>query len=88
MSHHTEAGDARGRVTGPPRAGVADRERRDGRGSVLDPIPQLDVIACDGCGRCFATEDGSGMLAVLEGPCPDCGGRFELLDTSVRPGEL
>lgn len=55
---------------------------------VLDPTPRLDVIACDGCGRCFATEDGAGMLAVLKGPCPDCGGHFELLDPPVHSGEL
>ena len=40
----------------------------------------LDLIACNGCGRCFATEDGPGMLAVIKGACPDCGGRFELLE--------
>ena len=63
------------------------RERRDG-GGVLDRTLRLDVIACDGCGRCFATEDGAGMLAMIKGPCPDCGGHFELLDTPVHPGEL
>ena len=83
MSHHTETGGDQRRDTG-----LADRERREDRAGVLDRAPRLDVIACDGCGRCFATEDGEGMLAVLKGPCPDCGGRFELLDTSVRPGEL
>jgi len=40
----------------------------------------LDVIACSGCGRRFATEDGPGMIAVIKGPCPDCGGRFELVE--------
>ncbi len=39
----------------------------------------LDVIACDGCGRHFATTDGPGMIAAIKGPCPDCGGRFELI---------
>jgi hypothetical protein len=39
----------------------------------------LEVIACDGCGRRFATADGPGMIAAIKGPCPDCGGRFELL---------
>jgi hypothetical protein len=38
----------------------------------------LDVIACDACGRSFATQDGAGMLAAIKGPCPDCGGRFRL----------
>jgi rRNA maturation endonuclease Nob1 len=38
----------------------------------------LDVIACDGCGRHFATTDGPGMIAAIKGPCPDCGGRFKL----------
>jgi hypothetical protein len=43
----------------------------------------LDVIACDTCGRSFATQDGPGMLAVIKGPCPDCGGRFQL--TEIAP---
>lgn len=60
---------------------------RDDHG-VLAPVPRLDVIACDGCGRCFATADGPGMLTSIKGPCPDCGGRFEMLRTPVRPGEL
>lgn len=38
----------------------------------------LDVIACDACGRHFATTDGPGMIAAIKGPCPDCGGRFKL----------
>jgi DNA-directed RNA polymerase subunit RPC12/RpoP len=37
---------------------------------------RLDLIACDGCGRRFATDDGAGMIAAIKGPCPDCGGRF------------
>jgi hypothetical protein len=39
----------------------------------------LDLIACDGCGRRFATDDGPGMIAAIKGPCPDCGGRFEMV---------
>jgi hypothetical protein len=62
-------------------------ERADDRG-VIYPVPCLDVIACDGCKRCFATADGPGMLVSIKGPCPDCGGRFELLDGPVHPGEL
>jgi hypothetical protein len=46
---------------------------------VRDPSRPLDLIACDDCGRNFATLDGPGMLAVIKGPCPDCGGRFELV---------
>jgi rRNA maturation endonuclease Nob1 len=38
----------------------------------------LEVIRCDGCGRSFATEDGPGMIAVIKGSCPDCGGTFRL----------
>lgn len=41
-------------------------------------LVDLDLIACDGCGRTFATEDGPGMIAAIVGPCPDCGGRFQL----------
>lgn len=39
---------------------------------------RLDLIACDDCGRSFATADGAAMLAAIKGPCPDCGGRFQL----------
>ncbi len=39
---------------------------------------RFDLIACDGCGRCFTTLDGPGMIAAIKGACPDCGGRFEL----------
>jgi hypothetical protein len=46
--------------------------------------PELDRIACAGCGRMFATVDGPGMLAAIKGPCPDCGGAFELL--AATPG--
>jgi hypothetical protein len=41
--------------------------------------PGYDRIACAGCGRMFTTIDGAGMLAAIKGPCPDCGGAFELL---------
>jgi hypothetical protein len=27
----------------------------------------------------FTTVDGPGMLAAIVGPCPDCGGAFELV---------
>jgi hypothetical protein len=88
MSHHTEAGgDSWRREARARQAPEAERGRRDDHG-VFDPVPQLDVIACDGCGRCFATADGPAMLTSIKGPCPDCGGRFELLDDPVHPGEL
>lgn len=45
----------------------------------------LELIGCDGCGRHFATDDGPGMIAVVVGPCPDCGGRFELVDAATDP---
>ena len=35
----------------------------------------LTVIACDDCGRYFATSHGNAMLAAINGSCP-CGGRF------------
>jgi PHP family Zn ribbon phosphoesterase len=40
---------------------------------------RLDVIACDRCGRSFATEDGPGMLAAIKGACPECGGTFQMI---------
>jgi len=40
--------------------------------------PPLELISCDGCGRRFTTDDGPGMIALIKGPCPDCGGRFRL----------
>ncbi len=45
------------------------------------PAPELDCdwIVCDGCGRTFSTTDGPGMISAIEGPCPDCGGAFELV---------
>jgi hypothetical protein len=42
------------------------------------PEPKCDWIVCDGCGRTFSTMDGRGMIAAIKGPCPDCGGTFEL----------
>lgn len=47
-------------------------------GSPSTPVQTLDLIVCDGCGRRFATGDGPGMIAAIKGPCPDCGGRFQL----------
>jgi hypothetical protein len=48
-------------------------------GSEEITAPPLDVIACDGCGRRFATSDGPRMIAAIKGPCPECGGDFQLL---------
>ena len=73
---------------------ATDRESRAAAGQSSHRVPTrrrsetasdatpLDVIACDGCGRSFATEDGPGMIAVIKGPCPDCGGRFRLTPQS------
>jgi hypothetical protein len=69
MSHQTETSEA---------GGMRGRAPAQAR-------PQaLDVIACDGCGRHFATTDGPGMIAAIKGPCPDCGGRFELSPPSFE----
>jgi hypothetical protein len=38
----------------------------------------LELIACDDCGRSFATEGPAEMLAAIKGPCPVCGGTFRL----------
>jgi rRNA maturation endonuclease Nob1 len=69
MSNHTEPRQAE---TGeaPNRSGVQSRALT------------LDVIACDGCGRRFTTDDGPGMIASIKGPCPDCGGRFQLVSAT------
>jgi hypothetical protein len=37
--------------------------------------------------------DGPGLIAVIKGPCPDCGGRFQLtriagVPTSSDAGDL
>ena len=51
------------------------------RQAEAQPIPKsgrLDLIACDGCGRSFATADGPAMLGAIKGPCPTCGGEFRL----------
>ena len=45
-------------------------------------VRALELIACDRCGRHFATDDGPGMIALIKGACPDCGGRFQLIDAS------
>jgi hypothetical protein len=73
MSHQTETTetDETRRVAPAPAPGRApDRAR------------PLELIACDGCGRHFTTDDGPGMIAMIKGPCPDCGGHFELIDAS------
>lgn len=56
---------------------------RTGGEKVAAPTRELEVIACGGCGRSFATDDGPAMIAAIKGPCPDCGGRF-LLRTKRR----
>lgn len=45
----------------------------------------LDLIACDGCGRRFAAWDGRAMIAAIKGPCPSCGGRFQLVAKPSPP---
>jgi len=44
------------------------------------PKPDCDWISCGSCGRTFSTVDGPGMIAAIKGPCPDCGGTFELVE--------
>ena len=65
MSHQTETGETRAPAPSP----VAGGHTRP-----------LELIACGTCGRRFATDDGPGMIAMIKGPCPDCGGRFQLVD--------
>ena len=66
MSHHT-----RTETEGP--------RRPPGRPAPAGRLA-LQVIACDDCGRRFTTGDGPGMMAAIKGPCPDCGGHFQLVD--------
>lgn len=48
-----------------------------------------DLIECDGCGRSFLTDDASGMLAAIKGPCPACGGEFRLgVPVAGQPGAM
>lgn len=42
-------------------------------------LAPLDEIACDGCGRSVMSTDGPSLIAVIVGPCPDCGGTFHLV---------
>jgi hypothetical protein len=42
-------------------------------------LAPLDEIACDGCGRSVMSTDGPGLIEVIVGPCPDCGGAFRLV---------
>jgi rRNA maturation endonuclease Nob1 len=44
-----------------------------------------DLIACDGCGRSFKTDDAVGMLTAIKGPCPSCGGTFLLAPLAATP---
>ena len=60
----------------------SDTDREQARGD-FSAMP-LDVIACDRCGRRFATSDGPAMLATIKGPCPNCGGSFRLVDRSAE----
>jgi hypothetical protein len=70
------SGDTAAVGPSPPRdQGRLPPDATDGR---------LDLIACDRCGRSFATEDGPGMLAAIKGPCPECGGTFQMRPV---PGE-
>jgi hypothetical protein len=73
------------RSLGPSRAGYSmtiegSKDSQSDRGSTRE---KLDEIACDGCGRWFLTTDGPGMIAVIKGPCPDCGGAFRLAAIDV-----
>jgi hypothetical protein len=65
MSSQTQAGKGRTPAQSPP---------------PTQSPPPLEMIACDGCGRRFTTDDGPGMIALIKGTCPDCGGRFGLVD--------
>ena len=83
MTDRPEAGGdrSRGKASYPSMPNAPDRG--EGSGSD-DPDRNLDLIACAGCGRTFVTTDGPGMMAALVGPCPDCGGRFQLADSLPR----
>ena len=75
------SGDA-GPRSSAPNGGQHERDRR------VEAEAGLDVIACVDCGRSFATQDGPGMIAIIKGPCPDCGGRFELTAAPIDPRDL
>lgn len=75
MSHQSEMG--RDSHTQP-----AQLEEPSPLGAGVVGSAHLDLIACDGCGRRFATRDGCEMVAAIKGPCPSCGGRFQLVAKS------
>jgi len=64
MSQQTQTGESRSPAQQPPVARIGPR--------------RLELISCDGCGRHFTTDDGPGMIAMIKGSCPDCGGSFRL----------
>jgi hypothetical protein len=55
-----------------PQTGVSGDGGTRGTAPARERPQTLDVIATD----------GPGMIAAIKGPCPDCGGRFELVAPS------
>jgi hypothetical protein len=83
MSAQTRGPDAR--IETDP--GIADQGRGERPGWGRDrhwpgdaTDPPLRRIGCSGCGRWFTASDGPAMLASLRGACPDCGGRYGLIE--------
>lgn len=87
MSDRLEPSGSRSKGETTRRSTPNAPDRRSGHDET-GPGGSLDLIACDGCGRTFVTTDGPGMMAAIVGPCPDCGGRFQLADTLPRGMQL
>jgi hypothetical protein len=85
MNERPEPGGGGNRSqTGPTSPPTAPDRRLRRRRAEDAKIDHLDLISCDGCGRTFVTSDGPGMMAAIVGPCPDCGGRFQLSESLPR----
>jgi ribosomal protein S27AE len=49
---------------------------------IQEAVPEaedFDSISCGRCGWWFPAPEGAAMLFALKGPCPNCGGEFELI---------
>jgi hypothetical protein len=62
-----------------PLPAVADPAPETADVAYLEGFDRFDHIACRSCGWQFPAPEGAAMLFALKGPCPNCGGEFELI---------